>query len=550
MNQSPFEMRFDPQTIKHLGLRMYSTLAPALAEIISNSYDADATNVTVTLIEENGNPKEIRIKDDGEGLSYDEISNKFLVIGRNRRDDDGDKPSAKYKRLPTGKKGLGKLALFGLAKTITVTTVQAGKLNELVLDWDDLMAARGSYRPKATIINKDTKSSEGTVISMTGLKRKTSFDFAGLADSLSRIFLFDDTFNLLIESPSGNRISIDNKRRYSSLNKEFAWTLESLLLVPAESEYAGKISGQLLTSEKPITPSSGLRGITLFSRGKLVNAPEFFSSSTSSHFYQYLTGWISVDFIDLIDDDVISTNRQSIDWEHTEMAKLRNFLSGIVSQINADWRKKRKKKKDNDLKEKTGIDTDTWISTLSNDVKENTARIIEALGGEDALEKFTPVIKALHELVPEYPLLHWRHLHPVIQEKSRQYYINRDYYTAFIEAAKRYSNSVKQKSGSTAAPDFNLMAAVYKEATGDLNVIGNYKKQDGSAFSDDTMKNIQSGQQHLSQGIIAGGRNPLSHEEVNELKISDLFSEKDCLDLLSLLSHLFKRLDNSIKRIP
>lgn len=550
MSQSPFEMRFDPQTIKHLGLRMYSTLAPALAEIISNSYDADATNVIMTLIEDKGNPKEIRIKDDGEGISYEGINNKFLVIGRNRRDDDGDKPSAKYRRLPTGKKGLGKLALFGLAKTITITTVQAGKQNELVLDWDDLMAARGSYRPKATIINQDTKSSEGTVISMTGLKRKTSFDFAGLADSLSRIFLFDDTFNLLIESPSGDRISIDNKRKYSLLNKEFDWTLESPLLVPTESEYAGKISGQLLTSEKPITPSSGLRGITLFSRGKLVNAPEFFSSSTSSHFYQYLTGWISVDFIDLLEDDVISTNRQSIDWEHTEMAKLRNFLSGIVSQINADWRKKRKEKKDKDLKEKTGIDTDTWIGTLSDDVKANTTRIIEALGGEDALEKFTPVIKALHELVPEYPLLHWRHLHPVIQEKSRQYYINRDYYTAFIEAAKRYSDSVKQKSGSTAAPDFNLMAAVYKETIGDLNVIGNYKKQDGSAFSDDTKKNIQSGQQHLSQGIIAGGRNPLSHEEVNELKISDLFSEKDCLDLLSLLSHLFKRLDNSIKRIP
>ena len=75
MSQSPFEMRFDPQTIKHLGLRMYSTLAPALAEIISNSYDADATNVIVTLIEENGYPKEIKVVDDGIGLSHDEISN-------------------------------------------------------------------------------------------------------------------------------------------------------------------------------------------------------------------------------------------------------------------------------------------------------------------------------------------------------------------------------------------------------------------------------------------------------------------------------------------
>ena len=46
MSESPLEMRFDPQTINHLGLRMYSTLPPALAEIVSNSYDADAENVT------------------------------------------------------------------------------------------------------------------------------------------------------------------------------------------------------------------------------------------------------------------------------------------------------------------------------------------------------------------------------------------------------------------------------------------------------------------------------------------------------------------------
>ena len=548
MTESPFEMRFDPQTIKHLGVRMYSRLAPALAEIISNAYDADATNVIITLSEESRNPKEIRIKDDGIGLSFDEISNKFLVIGRNRRSDEGDVPSRKYNRLPTGKKGLGKLALFGLAKTITILTRQAGKQNEFVLDWDDLLSARGSYRPRTISINTDSNEADGMVITMTGLKRKTSFDFMGLADSLSRIFLFDENFNLILESPSGDRISIDNKRKYSLINVEFNWDIDSSLFVPEESEYYGKITGKLLTSEKPITPLSGLRGVTLFSRGKLVNAPEFFSSSTSSHFFQYLTGWIIIDFIDLLEDDVISTNRQSIDWEHPEMAKFRSFLAGIVSQVNAEWRKKRKEKKDKYLKEKTGIDTEKWVETMPEDVKANTSQIIEALRGEDALEKFTPIIKALHEIVPEYPLLHWRHLHPIVQEKSKQYYINEDYYTAFIEATKKYTDLVKQKSGSGVTPDFNLMGAVFKEATGDLSVIGNYKKQDGSEFNADTKKNIQNGQQHLSLGIIAGGRNPLSHEEINELKESDLFSEKDCLDLLSLLSHLFKRLDSSVKR--
>ena len=177
MNDSPFELRFDPLTIKHLGVRMYSTLPPALAEIISNSYDADANNVTITLTEEGGKPKEIKVVDDGKGLSLEEINNKFLVIGRNRRNDEGDQPSAKYKRLPTGKKGLGKLALFGLAKTITILTKQDGKQNEFVLDWDDLNAAQGKYLPKATRINEDTKEADGTVITLTNLKRESPFDF-------------------------------------------------------------------------------------------------------------------------------------------------------------------------------------------------------------------------------------------------------------------------------------------------------------------------------------------------------------------------------------
>ena len=550
MDTSPFEMRFDPQTIKHLGIRMYSRLAPALAEIISNAYDADATNVVITLNEKNGTPQKIQVEDDGVGISHDEINNKFLVIGRNRREGGGDKPSNRCNRLPTGKKGLGKLPLFGLAKTITITTTQSGVKNEFVLDWDDLMAAKGTYRPRVNGINIKTKNSDGTIITLTGLKRKTAFDIDGLADNLSRIFIFDGNFSLVLVTSKGDRISVNNERRYAQLNKEFEWDIESTLLVPSGSEYYGKMKGCLITAEKPIAPSSGLRGITLFSRGKLVNAPEFFSSSTSSHFFQYLTGWISIDFIDLLDDDVISTNRQSIDWEHSEMVKLRKFLSGVVSQINADWRKKRKEKKDKDLREKTGIDTEKWVNTMPDDVKANTSQIIETLGGEDALEKFIPIIKALHEIVPEYPLMHWRHLHPVVQDKSKQYYINKDYYTAFVETIKKYSDAVKQKSGSNITPDMSLMGAVFKEDTGALDVMGNYKKQDTSEFTDDTKKNIQSGQQHLSQGIIAGGRNPLSHEEHQELRISDLFSEKDCLDLLSLLSHLFKRLDNSIKRNP
>jgi len=549
MPNNTLEMRFDPQTIKHLGLRMYATLPPALAEIVSNSYDAGAANVTITLSEKDGVPQEITVEDDGAGMSFDDIQNKFLVIGRNRRTD-GDEPSVKFNRLPTGKKGLGKLALFGLATTITVLSRQNKKLNEFVLDWNALMNAQGPYHPDVTRQDEDTEEKDGTTITLTGLKRKSAFDLMGLADSLSRIFIFDNNFKLVITSPGGDRIAIDNKRKYSTLAKEFEWSLDSDLLVPATSEYKGKIHGEFLTSIKPIAPSSGLRGITLFSRGKLVNAPEFFSTSASSHFYQYLTGWITADFIDMFPEDVISTNRQSVDWEHPEMVKFRAFLSGLVSQVNIDWRRQRKEKKDEELKQATGIDAKAWTDTMPDDVRKNMLQIIEALGGEDALETFTPIIKALHVIAPEYPLLHWRHLHGEVQAASRQYYVNKNYYTAFLEATKKYVNATMAKSGESNITERDLMGKVFRSRAAILDVVHHYRKQNSDEFTATTRENIQEGQQQLSQGLIVGGRHPLSHEEIEDLRVSDLFSEKDCLDLLSLLSHLFKRLDNSVKTTP
>lgn len=549
MTSSPFEMKFDPQTINHLGLRMYSTLPPALAELVSNSYDADAEHVTITLSEKGGKPTEIVIEDDGIGMSFDEIGDKFLTIGRNRRTKDGDTPSPRFGRLPTGKKGLGKLALFGLAQTITVTTCQAGMLNELRLDWDELMSTvDGPYRPSALKTNEQTGKPDGTTIRLHGLKRKTKFDVSGLADSLSRIFLLDDNFKLILVTSAGDRIAIDNKRKYNSLKREFTWILPSPPFVPKGSVYEDKIEGEIITTEKPLTPASGLRGITLYSRGKLVNSPEFFSVSDSSHFYQYLTGWIRVDFIDELEDDVISTDRKSIDWEHPEMINLRDFLSGIVAQVNADWRRLRKEKKDKDLKGKTGIDTAEWIKTMPADVGKNTTRIVDLLSGEDALEKFTPVIKALHAIVPEYPLLHWRHLHDEVRMKSWEYYQRKDYYHAFTEAMKRYTNAVKEKSGLRRIKDADLMPAAFKLDGGVLDIMGDYRRGDGTDFESQTRISVHEGQHFLSHGIYAAGRNPLAHEEIDELKSSDLFSEKDCLDLLSLLSHLFKRLDNSKKK--
>ena len=53
INSKVLKMSFDPATIEHLGIKMYSKLPNAIAELIANSYDADATSVQIKLYDKN-----------------------------------------------------------------------------------------------------------------------------------------------------------------------------------------------------------------------------------------------------------------------------------------------------------------------------------------------------------------------------------------------------------------------------------------------------------------------------------------------------------------
>ena len=261
--------------------------------------------------------------------------------------------------------------------------------------------------------------------------------------------------------------------------------------------------------------------------------PEFFSNSTSSHFFQYLTGWIQADFIDLLPEDVISTNRQSINWDNDEMRKFRFFLSEMISKVNASWREQRKKKKDKDFEEATGIDTDFWMSTMPDDVKEHTSDILNMLSAEDALEKFTPIIKALHKIVPEYPQLHWRYLNDNLRERVRAYYQNRQYGQAADQAVKIYLEHIRTLTGRT--EDANDLVGRAFTNNPCLHI---------SDITTATGKNLQEGQQAMSRGLVSGFRNPMNHAPIDSV-VPSIFSDVDCLNILSLTSYLMGRIDKA-----
>lgn len=543
------QLRFDPRTIEHLGIKMYSRLPYALAELVANAYDAGAENVTINLQDSDSN-KTISISDDGDGMTYDEVREKFLVIGRKRRDTDESREN-KGRKI-TGKKGVGKLALFGIGKTIKIITTVSGAENgtSFVLDWDEITKeTSGAYYPKSSFEAKDNRKEHGTTIVLSNLTRVTGFDHNATAISLSKLFnCFDKTFKVTILHNGESPISLTRELKYMGLDKEFEWNVNDIIS-RLDSDYSHKneLKGQIISSKKPMKPD--LRGITLYVNGRLANVPGYFGLSEAGHTFSYLSGWIDADFLDEFDNDLISTDRQSLSWDLPEAEELQTFLQQIVRFLVKDWSAKRKKAKEEKNTRRSGVNLHEWYGTVPENLQPTLKSVIDAISDKPEIddEDFSSVVKNIHELIPPYTYFHYRLLHNEIQGAAKDCYISKNYYGALQEALKRYKNAVKDKSGVVAIEDRDIVANAFGKGKVLKTTAHFPTRPNGQPFSPQTLENVEEGQKMLSMGIVAGGRNIVSHEEHRDLMDSGLFTEKDCLDLLGLLSHLYKRLDESEK---
>ena len=70
MEQKELQVTFDINTIDHLGVKLYSTIPPMIAELVSNAWDADANNVYINF--KNEGEKTITVSDDGIGMTFSE----------------------------------------------------------------------------------------------------------------------------------------------------------------------------------------------------------------------------------------------------------------------------------------------------------------------------------------------------------------------------------------------------------------------------------------------------------------------------------------------
>lgn len=178
----------DSALLRELGERLVGKPHIALAELVKNSYDADALHVDI-LFEDDY----IEIVDNGHGMSLEEFEHFWMRVGSPHKQE--QRYSESLQRPLTGSKGIGRLAVQFLARKIEIRTCRPGTNREVhaEIDWDeavqagDLTEAKASWEllePPPTRFAR--RKRHGTSIHLTRL-RKTSWeksDFEGLGKEI------------------------------------------------------------------------------------------------------------------------------------------------------------------------------------------------------------------------------------------------------------------------------------------------------------------------------------------------------------------------------
>lgn len=129
--------RFDVSTFKLIGRDLITDRVTALFELVKNSYDANAQLVTVSFVSVNAVNEEsvIQIEDNGCGMSFEDIRDKWMVIGTSNKRTHPYSPEP-YNRKCVGEKGIGRFAVDKLGDYVSIVTKKKGESRWLRVDID------------------------------------------------------------------------------------------------------------------------------------------------------------------------------------------------------------------------------------------------------------------------------------------------------------------------------------------------------------------------------------------------------------------------------
>lgn len=350
-NQDKLWLRFAGGVIEHLGIQMYQSPVNAIAELIANAWDAEATRVEIEL--PSSKNREFVIRDNGLGMTRQECQDHYLNVGRNRRGSNPHEKTPNFHRPVLGRKGIGKFAGFGIAKLVTVDTISQKNGEETVfqMDLEKLLQdekIEDQGKPIPTLEHGypgHTRTSHGTTIVLSDLSIGRTPSVGQFKVSMARRFLLQqeqEDFNILVNgeflpdafAEAGVEYLFPQdmgEYRPSGVEMVEGWGVETVANRP--------IRWRFMFFEDTIDVEE-LKGVAVFSKVKLAQRPFLFNLTrglTGQHGVEYLAGQVQADYIDTLEKDLIATERQRVNWEHPETQPLLEWGQGRLRESLKVW---------------------------------------------------------------------------------------------------------------------------------------------------------------------------------------------------------------------
>ena len=425
--------------LNHLGRNLYRSIITILGEAISNSWDADAPTVHVTIDREKNC---IEIKDTGLGMSESDFQNKFLKIGYSKRKDGASKtPSG---RPFIGRKGIGKLALLSCAHKITILTkTKDGNLTGGIIDNSGLDEAikddmsTNEYvlgTPTDDLLKKYSDLEQGTIIIFEdvsdGIRNRVEylrklialyFRFS-LIDSNFQIFLNDEriTLNELQDLADSTQFlwtigEIDDSYVTDSLKKN-SRLRKSGKLMPSDVRINGFIASVDKPSKLKIRGSDEKVTIDLYVNGRLREKDILRHIPSTRIVENYVYGQIHFNALD-DDTDRFTSSREGVVSDDPMFVDFLKVVDTLMKRVIDDWDKwrieidkdgdpdnSRYSKKERKSKELVNLITEeyssggeasgnkdkveAWVSSLKGDAQFNVTSYAECFISENLLRKY------------------------------------------------------------------------------------------------------------------------------------------------------------------
>ncbi|MGB3453606.1 MAG: sensor histidine kinase [Moheibacter sp.] len=199
----------------------------ALVELVKNSYDADASIVEIefnfTQIEQDDGLI-IWVKDNGHGMSYDTVINKWLVPATS--DKLKRKKSPIKNRVLQGRKGIGRFAASMLGQELTLTSIDQNKeKSTLVIDWRVFYTEEFLENVKVLVEREQSDEESGTFIKIIAKNEKSdnkisSWDKRALENLINELRKLISPFGEFEDDPFKIVLTIKNSP-FGELNKSF-----------------------------------------------------------------------------------------------------------------------------------------------------------------------------------------------------------------------------------------------------------------------------------------------------------------------------------------